>query len=59
MIAMLTVYRNVAGQVFFRVSATAGRTSRYTIQAETQEQMELWLNENGFERLPDDPTSGR
>lgn len=58
MIAMLTVYKNVAGHVFFRVSATAGRTSHYRIQAETKEQLELWLSENGFERLPD-PSSGR
>jgi hypothetical protein len=53
MIAMLCVYRNRAGQVFFRVTATSGRTLHYRIAAETREHLERWLRDNGFERLAD------
>ena len=58
MVAMLSVYRSLDGQVFFRVTATSGRTLQYRIAAETKEQMERWLKVNGFERLPDEHAAG-
>ncbi len=58
MVAMLSVYKSLDGQVFFRVTATSGRTLQYKIAAETKEQLERWLRVNGFERLPEAHAAG-
>ena len=52
MVLQVQVYRNGRGEVFYRSSATAGRTASYSLEAEQPADLERWLRENGFEPVP-------
>lgn len=48
MVQMVTVYRNAAGDVFFRLSPTTGRMGKLSVEAQNAEQLERWLADNSF-----------
>lgn len=48
MVHTVEVYRNAAGDVFFRTSPTGGRMGKLAVQAESVERLERWLVDNGF-----------
>ncbi len=47
-VTKLLVYRNGHGEVFYRLSPTRGRTSIYQLEAAEAEDLDRWLNRNGF-----------
>ena len=51
MITRVAVYRNRGGEVCFRLSATAGRTRGCEVRAERGEDLDRFLDENGFRLL--------
>jgi hypothetical protein len=44
----LSIYRNGAGERFFRTSPTAGRTGSFRVEAESVAALERWLRANGY-----------
>jgi hypothetical protein len=48
MVQMVSVYRNAAGDVFFRLTPTTGRMGKLQVEAQSTEQLERWLADNGF-----------
>ena len=51
MVTRVAVYTNRGGEVFFRLSATAGRTRGCEVRAERGEDLDRFLDENGFRAL--------
>ena len=51
MVTRVAVYTNRGGEVFFRLSATAGRTRGCEVRAERGEDLDRFLDENGFRPL--------
>lgn len=45
---MKTIYENRDGEVFKRESDTYGCTSRFDKETATREEMDAWLEANGF-----------
>ena len=52
MVIELCVYRNQRGELFYRTSATAGRSGGYRVEGESIAALERWLRTNGFAALP-------
>jgi hypothetical protein len=48
MVHLVKVYRNAAGDVFFRLSPTTGRMGKLQVEAQSSGQLERWLTDNGF-----------
>jgi hypothetical protein len=48
----LSVYRNQRGELFYRTSATAGRSGTYRVAADSIAALERWLRANGFHAIP-------
>lgn len=48
MVQVVEVYRNGAGDVFFRLSPTSGKMGKLQIDAASAERLEQWLTDNGF-----------
>jgi hypothetical protein len=44
----LSIYRNEAGERFFRTAPTAGRTGSFRVEAESVAALERWLRANGY-----------
>jgi hypothetical protein len=59
MITRVGVYRNRVGEVFFRLSATAGRTRGCEVRAERGEDLDRFLDENGFRLLAERDDAAR
>lgn len=48
MVHKVEVYRNAAGDVFFRTSRTGGRMGKLVVDANSETRLERWLADNGF-----------
>ena len=48
MVKELSVYRNAAGEPFYRTSPMAGRTGSFRVEAESVAALERWLRANGY-----------
>ena len=59
MVTRVAVYRNRGGEVFFRLSATAGRTRGCEVRAERGEDLDRFLDENGFRLLAERDDAAR
>ena len=52
MVQELSIYRNGAGERFFRTSPTAGRTGSFRVEAASVAALEHWLRANGYLPVP-------
>lgn len=48
MVTQLSIYRRGQGELFYRLSPTAGRTNAYRVEAVSADELDRWLAMNGF-----------
>jgi hypothetical protein len=50
---IVAVYSNGSRSLFFRTSATTGRTKQFQVHAVSAEVLDTWLASNGYRMLPE------
>ena len=53
MVTQLSIYRSGQGELFYRLSPTAGRTSTFKVEATSAQELDHWLAINGFVPVTD------
>jgi hypothetical protein len=57
MVTQLSIYRRGQGELFYRLSPTAGRTSTFRVEAVSADELDRWLAMNGYVAVIDPAAS--